>query len=92
MILNRATGLFTGSVTLTNTGAGTFTGPMQMFFDSLPTNVKLMNATGKLDQSPFINLQVTSLAPGEQITVPVQFANPQRVAVSYSSAVYAGQF
>jgi hypothetical protein len=51
-----------------------------------------VNATGKLDQSPFITMQATSLAPGQSMQVPVQFANPQRVSVSYSSAVYAGQF
>jgi hypothetical protein len=79
-------------VTVTNTGMNTFSGPMQMFFDSLPSSVKLLNATGKLDQSAFITMQVSSLAPGQQVTVPVQFANPQRVSVSYSPAVYDGQF
>jgi DNA/RNA endonuclease G (NUC1) len=92
LILNRATGAFTGTVTVTNTSTTSFNGAMQMFFDSLPSSVKLLNATGQLDQSPFITTQVTSLAPGEQITVPVQFSNPQRVSVSYSPAVYAGQF
>jgi DNA/RNA endonuclease G (NUC1) len=92
LILNRATGAFTGTVTLTNTGMTTFTGPMQMYFDSLPSSVRLLNAAGKRDQSPFITMQVTSLAPGQSIQVPVQFSNPQRVPVSYTSAVYAGQF
>ena len=92
LVLNRATQAFTGTVTMTNAGPATFSGPMQMFFDSLPSSVRLLNATGKLDQSPFITVNVSSLAPGEQIQVPVQFSNPQRVSVSYSLAVYSGQF
>jgi hypothetical protein len=39
----------------------------------------LLNATGKLDQSPFITIQVEALAPGQSMQVPVQFANPRRV-------------
>ena len=92
LIFNRATQAFTGTVTVTNNGPTTFSGPMQMFFDSLPSSVKLLNATGKLDQSPFITMPISSLAPGAQVQVPVQFSNPQRVTVGYSLAVYDGQF
>jgi uncharacterized repeat protein (TIGR02543 family) len=93
--LNPITGRFLQTVTLTNGSAATITGPISLVLDNLSSNATLANATGTTDAlappagSPYINAS-TNLAPGQAITVTLQFTDPSRGAISYTTRVLAG--
>lgn len=90
LVLNRATQLFTGTVKITNTGGHNIGAQLQVLFEGLPAGVTLANATGTRRGVPYI--QLNALAAGGTIDVPVQFSNPSRAAISYTSRAIAGQF
>lgn len=92
LVLNRATQLFTGTVRITNTSGQNIAGQLQVLFEGLPAGVTLANASGTRRGVPYIQINSQTLAAGGAIDVPVQFSNPSRAAISYTSRVYAGQF
>lgn len=92
LVLNRSTQRFNGSVTVRNVGLAEVAGPLQLQLDGLPAGVSLSNATGSHAGSPYLNLGVASLPAGASVTVPVSFANPGKLAISYSTKVYSGSF
>lgn len=92
LVLNRATQLFTGTVRITNTSGQNIAGQLQVLFEGLPAGVTLANASGTRRGVPYILINSQTFAAGGAIDVPVQFSNPSRAAISYTSRVYAGQF
>ena len=73
LLLNRATQLYTGTVTLTNTSAATIGSPVQLFFNGLSSGVTLANATGlQGGLLPYIT-SAGALTPGASVTISVQF-------------------
>ena len=92
LVLNRATQMFTGSITITNTGNAALTGPFKVELSGLTAGVTLSNANGTHNGAPYLNAAASNLAPGQSMTVPVSFANPNKVGVSYSTRVYTGNF
>jgi lysophospholipase L1-like esterase len=89
---NRITNKYLASITLTNTGGDTLTGPFQLVFQNLSAGVTLDNATGSHDGAPYITATAGPLAPGASVTVPLTFSNPNKVAIGYTNAVFAGNF
>jgi hypothetical protein len=94
-VLNLATGRYVQTVTLTNTSASAVTGPLSLVLDSLSSNATLYNATGTTSSlappmSPYINANVSSLAPGQSVSVQLQFTNPSRTTITYNTRVLAG--
>jgi uncharacterized protein len=90
LLLNRATQLYNGTVTLTNTSASAIGGPIQLFFNGLPAGVTLANATGSQGGVlPYIT-SAGALAPGASITIPVQFQVAAGARVGYTNNVYTG--
>jgi uncharacterized protein len=85
---NRATGLFNGTVTITNTSASAISGPVQVAFNALPAGITLSNASGNLGATPYIT--TGTLAAGASVTIPVQFRIQGSARVSYTLAVYSG--
>ena len=80
LVRNRATGLFGGTITLTNTGSTTWTGQLQVVLSNLPTGVTLANAAGTTSSgNPYllVNLPAGGLAPGHSVTFVVSFSNPK---------------
>jgi hypothetical protein len=91
LVYNRATGLFGGTITLTNTGPTALTGRLMVLLTGLPAGVTLANASGyTADGTPFllVSLPNNSLAPGSSITFSVQFYNPSRLLFSYGISTY----
>ena len=93
-IYSMGTGRFTEMVTLTNTSAGTVTGPIALALDYLPTGVSLWNAAGETDctepvGSPYATA-AGNLAPGQSVTLNLQFTDPAMSAISYTPRVLAG--
>ena len=93
-IYSMGTGRFTEMVTLTNTSAGTVTGPISLVLDNLSSSVSLENAAGATFctepvGSPYATA-AGGLAPGQSVTLNLQFTDPTGVAISYTPRVLAG--
>jgi List-Bact-rpt repeat protein len=94
-VLNPATGRYAQTVTVTNISSATITGPISLVLDGLSANAALFNATGVTDSldapagSPYLNSAAT-LAPGQNTTFALQFTDPTRAAITYTTRVLAG--
>ncbi|MRV70310.1 hypothetical protein GJ700_01060 [Duganella sp. FT92W] len=90
--LNRATGKYVGSMTVTNTTGSTITTPLQVLLGGLTSGVTLDNASGVNGSgAPYVTLGA-SLAPGASVSVPLTFTNPNRAVIGYTPALYKGNF
>jgi hypothetical protein len=88
LLYSRVTKTYNGTVTITNVSGGTLGGPFQIVFTSLLPGVTLANAVGITPGGPYINSGVGSLAPGQSVTVGVQFSNPSNAAINFTTVVY----
>ena len=91
IVLNRATNKFSSTVSLTNTSAAALAGPLQYLVQNLPAGVTLANASGSKDGVPYLTVPA-GLAAGAQSSFQLQFNNPARVTISYTPAVFSGEF
>ncbi|MEW9899449.1 lamin tail domain-containing protein [Chitinivorax sp. PXF-14] len=82
---NRATGLYSGSVTLN--ARADIGAPFALALSGLPAGVTLANASTTVAGLPAIKL-FTPLSTGQSLTVPLQFKNPSNVKIGYSAHVY----
>jgi hypothetical protein len=93
---NRGTGRFMQQVTLTATAA--VSGPVSLVLDNLSGNATLYGATGATtcttpQGSPYINANVGSdntLTAGERVTVVLEFVNPSKQGIAYTTRILAG--
>ncbi len=83
------TGLWTGSITLTNTGTSAFSGPIFILFD-LPGGAMLENATGTYGKQPYLEVNVASLAAGATTGAITVTFNMNVAPASYSTSFYLG--
>lgn len=94
-VYNPATGRFAQNVTLQNNSPTTLASPISLVLDSLSADATLFKANGTTDAfqppagSSYINAN-SSLAPAQTVTVTLQFTDPTKVAISYSTRVLAG--
>jgi hypothetical protein len=87
--LNRTTGNFVGTITLTNTTGQTTNGPFSVVFNSLPSNVTLVNASGTFNGSPYLSIpMVSGLVAGESVVMQVQFSDPSNVQITFTPVAY----
>ncbi len=83
LVYNRSTQLYTGTITLKNTGTSSLNGPINMELTGLSAGVTLTNATGSYNGVPYIKTTANTLAAGQSITVAISLRNPNKVSVSY---------
>jgi fibronectin-binding autotransporter adhesin len=91
LVYNRATELFGGNVTITNTGATDLIGALEVEVTGLPADVTLANASGTApDGNPYIAIDLTGgvLAPGQSITFTVLFKNPKLLSFNYGIVAF----
>jgi hypothetical protein len=82
---------FDGTVTLSNISGSAVNGPLQIVFLGMPVSVELMNATGSLSGTPYLTVAtVTTLAPGQSVTLNVQFKSPSNATITFTPAIYSG--
>ena len=91
---NPTTRRYVQTVTLTNLSVATITGPISLVLDKLTANVTLSNGSGSTAQvlpagSPYRDAN-TNLAPGQSVSITLQFTNPSNVVFTYASRVLAG--
>jgi hypothetical protein len=94
---SRVKGSFNGTVTLTNISSSAVSGPLQILFTGLSAGVTLANATanlcsplGCLSGTAYLTIPTLALAPGQSVTVSVQFTNPSNAAIWFRPAIYSG--
>jgi len=88
---NRGTRLFVGTITVTNTGTQTIASPIEVVLNGLTPGVTLANAAGSFGGNPYVTAN-TSLAPGQSVSLPVQYSNPGNVAITMTLKIYSGAF
>ncbi len=90
--LNRATGRYNGTITVTNTGSTALTGPVYVFF-TLPTGVTLPDFPTSGGR-PYATVNLPGgLAPGAtSAAVAVSFADPTNARISYTTKCYDVNF
>ena len=91
-VLNRSTGLYSGTYSFTNNGATPVSGPFNVEIAGLPAGVTLTNASGQRNGVPYITAGGASVAPGATVTVTLTLRNPSKVGINYSATIYSGTF
>jgi hypothetical protein len=89
LIYNAGTKIFTGKITVSNTGTVPLLAPLKVVIEGLAPGVTLVNAAGAYYGQPYLNLTGT-LAPGSSASVQVQFKNSTGTGISYTPAAYTG--
>jgi hypothetical protein len=91
LLYARATNTFNSGVTITNTSSASLPGPLELVVSAVsPTRVTLANATGQDGSGhPDFNLALgtSGLAPGQSVSAVLSFADPTRVAFTFTLAV-----
>jgi Divergent InlB B-repeat domain len=94
-VLNLGTKRYAQTVTLTNTSATPIPGPISLVLDGLGSDVSLFNLTGLTDAlfpptgDPYISSSF-GLAPGQTVSIALQFTDPTRATIGYTTRVLAG--
>ncbi len=91
LVLNRATNVFSGTISIKNTSTATINGPINVLLQNLSAGVTLTNAAGTEGGVPYIT-GTGPIAPGATLTLPVTFTNPARVPLNYDVRVVSGNF
>ena len=91
LLLNRATNVFSGTISIKNTSTATINGPINVLLQNLSAGVTLTNAAGTEGGAPYIT-GTGPIAPGATLTLPVTFTNPTRVPLNYDVRVVSGNF
>jgi hypothetical protein len=82
---------FNGTITIKNISSSTIDGPFQILLLGVPASVTLMNTTGNLSGTPYLTVPaITTLSPGQSVTVSVQFKNPSNATINFTPAIYSG--
>ncbi len=91
---NRKTQTFMGTIQLTNTSNRAIAGPIQVELQNLTSGVTLANAFGtdSSNGNPYLTTAPGGLAPGDTVTVPVQFSDPAHVGINYTVQILSGNF
>ncbi|HEV2444681.1 MAG TPA: hypothetical protein VGS58_02110, partial [Candidatus Sulfopaludibacter sp.] len=91
--LNRFTGRYNGTISVTNTGAAALTGPIYVFFANLPAGVTLPDLP-TFNGVPYATINAgAGLAPGATSgTVAISFADPSNARIGYTTQRFDGNF
>lgn len=89
LTVNRFTNKYTGTVTITNMGGQTLTGPLHFRLQALTVGVTLDTQTGVRDGVPYMALSAADLAPGQSVTLTTTFSNPNKVGIAYVPTLFS---
>lgn len=84
--LNRSTGKYVGSVSITNTSGAALSGPLRLSLGGLTSGLTLDNASGSIGGVPYIAI-AGPLNPGASVNLALTFSNPGRSVVGYTPAL-----
>jgi hypothetical protein len=98
LVFRRATGTFSGTLTITNIGTTSIAAPLQSVFTNLIAGAALVSRTGIVPEgtyagAPYITVPGgVPLAPGASVTIPVMFTYSGTAPISYVSKTLSGAF
>lgn len=88
VIFNRASRLYSGTLTITNTGQSDITGTLSVQLNNLTAGVTLANASGTNNGAPYVSKGLaTPLSPGQSVIIPIQFNNPANSRIIFNPEV-----
>ncbi len=89
---NKKTGLYSETVTLTNTTSGTLTGPMSLALTNLPSGVVLTDATGKTNGNPYLRFLTSgkTLKKGVSVSITLTFTAASLSDITFGTEVVVG--
>jgi len=91
LVYSRATQLFGGTITLTNTGTAAIGSTLEVVLTGLPSGVTLANANGTTaDGNPYflVTLPSDTLVPGQSIKFTILFSNPKKMSFQYGASIF----
>jgi len=95
-VFDRRTNRFAQQLTVKNASTNALTGPLYLALDGLSVNATLANASGATVNnapagSPYLTVlgDGFTLAPGGAIDVVLEFTNPSRAGITYTTRVLA---
>lgn len=95
-VYSRATGAYTGTVTITNTGSAAIAFPIQSVFTSLISGATLSNQTGTVPDGPYLGAPymtvsgTSPLARGASVSFPVKFTYSGTAPISFVAKTISG--
>jgi Flp pilus assembly protein TadD len=86
------TGLYSETVTLTNTTGAALTGPLSLELTGLPSGVLLTNATGTTNGNPYIDFLASgkTLKKGASVSITLTFSDPSQISILFGTEVLVG--
>jgi len=87
---NRATGVWTATMTVKNTSGVELPGPIQVVLTKLSSNATMVNKTGVVNGDPYITVSAETLAAGASASVSIQFMNPSNGFINFTPVTYSG--
>jgi predicted extracellular nuclease len=91
--LNRATGRYNATISVTNTGVAALTGPVYVFFANLPAGVTLPDLPTS-NGVPYATINIPGgLASGATSgSIGISFADPSNARIAYTTTRFDGSF
>jgi uncharacterized protein YjiK len=84
LVYNRASKLYTGTMTITNTSGAPLAGPFTVWLENLTGGVTLTNANGSFDGYPHIDPSTpASLGAGASFSIALQFSNLANARINF---------
>lgn len=92
LIYNRATGIYSGTLTIRNTSGMSLTGPFSVVLTNVSAGVTFEDETGISAAGPILSADVATLSPGQSVNVPYQLRNSSTTPPSFETQVYSGDY
>jgi uncharacterized repeat protein (TIGR01451 family) len=96
-VLNRLTGIWSATMTVTNTGGSAIAAPIEVVMGGLSSNATMYNYSGYYNGSPYAGnpyitvLATGSLAPGASLNVTIEFTNPSNGSIEFTPVTFSGK-
>jgi uncharacterized repeat protein (TIGR01451 family) len=90
--VNRATRLWTATMTIANNSGTAINGPIQVVLTNLSPNATMVNNTGARNGSPYLTVSVGGLAAGASVAALIQFTNPTSGFINCTPQIVSGIF
>jgi hypothetical protein len=87
VLYSRLSKQYSSTVTITNTSPSTISIPLAALLNNLTPGVTLANASGSSNGAPHVAAAVQDIAPGQSISIPLQFNNPSNLKITFTPAV-----
>jgi hypothetical protein len=88
---SRATGVYSGTLTLRLTGSETLNGPFTVLLTNLPPGITFVNETGVSSAGPFFVLDVPFLSATSPVNIQMQVQNSTGALPSWMPKIFAGE-